>query len=56
MDALTRRIREEEQAKQKQCAVTGCKNQATHTWSGHPTCDDCGTPGRTKRTIPIIRG
>ena len=28
------------------CGVRGCNNLATHTWSGHPTCDDCGTPGR----------
>jgi len=26
------------------CAVTGCENKATHTWSGHPTCDDCKLP------------
>ena len=25
------------------CSCTGCDNIATHTWSGHPTCDDCGT-------------
>jgi len=43
-----------DEAKLKQCACTGCTNQATHTWSGHPTCDDCGTPNRVKRSIPII--
>lgn len=26
------------------CGCTGCENEATHTWSGHPTCDSCGTP------------
>jgi hypothetical protein len=31
------------------CGVTGCTNVATHTWSGHPTCDACGTPSRKKR-------
>jgi len=29
-----------------QCGVTNCTNKATHTWSGHPTCDDCATPTR----------
>lgn len=24
------------------CGVTDCNNMATHTWSGHPTCDACG--------------
>ena len=28
------------------CGVTNCTNKATHTWSGHPTCDDCATPTR----------
>lgn len=28
------------------CGVRDCFNEATHTWSGHPTCDDCGTPSR----------
>ena len=23
------------------CGCIGCDNVATHTWSGHPTCDDC---------------
>ena len=27
------------------CGCTGCFNEATHTWQGHPTCDNCGTPG-----------
>ncbi len=54
MSAFEKRIREEEQAKLKQCGCIGCTNQATHTWSGHPTCDDCGTPNRVKRSIPII--
>ena len=30
----------------RMCGVRGCDNEATHTWSGHPTCDDCATPGR----------
>lgn len=30
----------------KFCGCTGCTNIATHTWSGHPTCDDCATPSR----------
>jgi len=32
------------------CGVTGCTNLATHTWSGHPTCNACATPasGRSK--------
>lgn len=28
------------------CGVITCINEATHTWSGHPTCDDCATPAR----------
>lgn len=54
-DALLERIAAEEKAKTKQCAVTGCTNQATHTWSGYPTCDACGTPGRKTLPFPIIR-
>jgi hypothetical protein len=49
MDALLNRIAQEEKAKQSECACRGCKNQATHTWSGHPTCDACGTPSRLKK-------
>jgi hypothetical protein len=30
------------------CEFIDCKNEATHTWSGHPTCDDHGVPGRFK--------
>lgn len=30
------------------CGCVGCTNTATHTWSGHPTCDDCGSPSRLK--------
>lgn len=54
VDALTRRIEAEESAKAQQCGVTGCTNTATHTWSGHPTCDDCGTPGRKKLPFPVV--
>ncbi len=36
-------------AKPTQCGCTGCTNPATHTWSGHPTCDDCATPSRKAR-------
>ena len=28
------------------CAGIGCTNQATHTWGGWPTCDDCALPMR----------
>ncbi len=34
----------------RRCGVRGCDNEATHTWSGHPTCDDCATPGRKGET------
>ena len=37
------------------CKVTGCNNPATHTWSGHPTCDDCATPSR-KEKLKYDRG
>jgi hypothetical protein len=48
MSALEERIKAEELAKAKECECAGCRNRATHTWSGHPTCDDCGSPGRDK--------
>lgn len=32
------------------CGVIGCSNVATHTWSGHPTCDDCAAPMRKAAT------
>ena len=51
--ALERRIIEELMVTEKQCGCIGCENQATHTWSGHPTCDECGLPG-THRDFPII--
>jgi hypothetical protein len=54
MDALINRIMAEELAKTKVCSCRGCENQATHTWSGHPTCDECGTPSRVKRTVPNL--
>jgi len=54
MNALEKRIKAEEEAKTKQCACIGCTNRATHTWSGHPTCDDCGTPGRKKLPFPNL--
>jgi hypothetical protein len=31
------------------CTVIGCTKEATHTWSGHPTCDDCATPARKEK-------
>jgi len=54
MDALIRRIEQEERAKTMECGCIGCTNMATHTWSGHPTCDACGTPGRKQRDFPLI--
>lgn len=54
MDALINRIQYEEEVKQKTCAVIGCQNKATHTWSGHPTCDECATPNRTSTPFPNI--
>lgn len=41
------------------CNVIGCQQVATHTWSGHPTCDECGTrnkpdafgPGKLRQPI-----
>ena len=59
MNALEKRIMEEEVAKQGKCGCIGCHNKATHTWSGHPTCDDCGSPGRLKGaslTFPRLIG
>jgi hypothetical protein len=53
-EALLNRIKFEEEAKTKQCAVIRCTNQATHTWSGWPTCDDCGSPSRKKLPFPVI--
>ena len=32
------------------CSCIGCDNIATHTWSGHPTCDSCGSPSRINKT------
>ena len=32
------------------CSCVGCDNLATHTWSGHPTCDSCGSPRRINKT------
>lgn len=49
MNALLNRIAAEEKAKEGLCSCTGCKNKATHTWSGHPTCDACGIPNRRSR-------
>lgn len=31
------------------CGITGCTLPATHTWSGHPTCDFHATPTRKAR-------
>ncbi len=57
MKALFKRIQAEELAKTKQCGCSGCTNQATHTWSGHPTCNACATPmsGRTKYPDTIFK-
>lgn len=30
------------------CGCTGCTNEATHRWSGHPTCDECASPSRKR--------
>jgi len=54
MDALIKRIIEEEKAKESLCGCRGCSNKATHTWSGHPTCDDCGTPSRKSGKSPTM--
>ncbi len=51
--ALIRRIEQEEQAKTMECGCIGCTNRATHTWSGHPTCDDCGTPRRKQTELRV---
>ena len=53
-NALLERIKQEELAKTKKCGVRGCDNQATHTWSGHSTCDDCGTTGRISTPFPVV--
>jgi len=53
-NAFLDRIIYEEEAKTKQCAVIGCTEQATHTWSGHPTCDKCGLPGRKSLPFPRV--
>jgi len=45
-EKLKDRVVEKEHTK---CSCTGCENKATHTWSGHPTCDECGTSGRRER-------
>lgn len=31
------------------CSCFDCDNTATHTWSGHPTCDLCGSPSRARK-------
>jgi hypothetical protein len=53
-DALSHRLAIESWATTQECGVTGCTNLATHTWSGHPTCDDCAVPGRVARANPRI--
>lgn len=55
MNGILERIRQEELAKTKQCGCRGCTNQATHTWSGHPTCDDCATPLRKQSKHTGVR-
>lgn len=55
-NALEFRIAIEEWAKTQGCGVRGCTNRATHTWSGHPTCDDCALPGRVGLPFPILIG
>lgn len=35
----------------KKCSCDGCDNEATHSWSGHPTCDECATPSRSNNTL-----
>jgi len=54
MSALGDRIKAEELAKTKECGCVGCKNRATHTWSGHPTCDECGSPSRGKGSRSVM--
>jgi len=34
------------------CGVANCTNVATHTWSGHPTCNACATPVSGRTTLP----
>ena len=36
--------------KTTKCVCIGCTNNAIHTWSGHPTCDECATPSRQYRS------
>jgi hypothetical protein len=54
MNALEERIKLEELAKTKECECIGCTNRATHTWSGFPTCDDCGSPSRKKGSQSVM--
>lgn len=54
MKSLIERIKKEEIAKTKLCSCFGCNNKATHTWSGHPTCDKCGSPSRLNIIFPIL--
>ncbi len=35
----------------KKCGCTGCENIATHTWSGHPTCNGCAA-SEWRRGLP----
>ena len=37
------------------CGCIECTNLSTHTWSGHPTCDSCGMPGRQKPPMIAAR-
>jgi len=32
-----------------QCSCIECTNEATHTWSGRPTCDECASPNRKEK-------
>ncbi len=36
------------------CACTGCQNAATHLWSGHQTCDECGAPSRLRNKKTVV--
>ena len=38
----------EKRKSHRECGVTDCTNESTHTWSGHPTCDNHATPSRKK--------
>ncbi len=53
--ALEYRLRYEAEACEQECGASGCTNRATHTWSGHPTCDECALPGRKPLPFPVIR-